>query len=303
VIYLLQTDVISLLRHLVAALQPFAQAQGVQLEWVGASAPVSINFQPEFLIQDVTRVLCEVITFTPQEQAVRVSAQWEEEPVGELWIRIENTGCSLIDIQPNIGLLHYPMDCRELGTPGTLFSLRLSATREEVPSWNAAARLQPIKPFYWRLKEQLRGYFSDRSKASSGTVTLKIRDQVFLRKVQAVVEAHLGEEGFNAGALSQALAMSRAQLYRRLKPLIRYSPGQYIRLIRLQKARELLVSSGQTIGEIAYQAGFANQSHFTRAFRAQYGINPSELRKRRQRLPEDEALQPKSIANDTSGKE
>jgi transcriptional regulator GlxA family with amidase domain len=49
--------------------------------------------------------------------------------------------------------------------------------------------------------------------------------------------------------------------------------------VRLQKAREMLDKSDLTVGEVAFRTGFVNQSHFTRAFREQFGFNPSDLRR------------------------
>ncbi|MCB0586553.1 MAG: helix-turn-helix transcriptional regulator, partial [Phaeodactylibacter sp.] len=95
----------------------------------------------------------------------------------------------------------------------------------------------------------------------------------------AIISANLSREGFDIDALSKALALSRSQLYRKLKELIRLSPSQYIRFTRLQKAKELLETTEMTIGEVAFQAGFVDKSHFSRVFKKQFGFNPSYLRK------------------------
>jgi transcriptional regulator GlxA family with amidase domain len=90
--------------------------------------------------------------------------------------------------------------------------------------------------------------------------------------------AHLDKEGFDTVKLGRALALSRTQLYRRLKPLIGFSPAHYIRFVRLSKAKDFLDKEDLTVSEVAYKTGFASHSHFTRAFRTQFGFKPSEIR-------------------------
>ncbi len=57
------------------------------------------------------------------------------------------------------------------------------------------------------------------------------------------------------------------------------SPGKWLLEKRLAHARQLLESSEKNIGEIAYQSGFENSSHFSRVFRKQFGVAPSAIRK------------------------
>ncbi len=75
--------------------------------------------------------------------------------------------------------------------------------------------------------------------------------------------ANLDKEGFDASELATALALSRSQLYRKLKPLAGFSPAHYIRYVRLQKAKELLEKGAGNIGDVAFNVGFVSQSHFT----------------------------------------
>jgi transcriptional regulator GlxA family with amidase domain len=86
---------------------------------------------------------------------------------------------------------------------------------------------------------------------------------------------HLHQEGFDATALSREMAMSRAQLFRKLKPIISQPPASYIKAIRLQKAKELLETSDLTVSEVAYKTGFKTPSHFTKVFTEKFGLRPS----------------------------
>jgi AraC-like DNA-binding protein len=73
--------------------------------------------------------------------------------------------------------------------------------------------------------------------------------------------------------------MSGDQLDRRMKRVFRLSTKKYIMKSRLEKATRLLVHSDQSLVEIASQCGFADQSAFTRHFRAAVQVTPAIYRK------------------------
>ena len=73
------------------------------------------------------------------------------------------------------------------------------------------------------------------------------------------------------------IGLSRVQLYRKVKALTGHSPVELIRTARLEKARQMLQSTDMTISEVAYSVGFSAPSYFTKCFRDEFGISPSEL--------------------------
>jgi AraC-like DNA-binding protein len=72
--------------------------------------------------------------------------------------------------------------------------------------------------------------------------------------------------------------MSVSQLNRKLNALIDQPPGQLIRSFRLQRAADLLKQNAATVAEICYKVGFNDQAYFSRAFKKQFGISPSEFK-------------------------
>lgn len=102
-------------------------------------------------------------------------------------------------------------------------------------------------------------------------------DQVFLTAAIHAVEAHLDDAGFSVGDLCTALAMSERQLRRKLKAVTGHSPNQFVRHLRLERARTLLEGNAGTVSDICYQVGFASVSYFSKCFREQFGVAPSEL--------------------------
>ena len=88
----------------------------------------------------------------------------------------------------------------------------------------------------------------------------------------------MGNELFNTTYLCRHIAMSRTQLYRKLKALTNQSTANYIRTTRLRKAKRYLETTDLPIGEIAVQVGYKDFSHFSRSFFKEFGTKPSEIR-------------------------
>ena len=105
------------------------------------------------------------------------------------------------------------------------------------------------------------------------------QEAIFLQKINALILANLEDEQFDSTALCKAMSMSRTQLFRRLKPLIREAPAHYIKTMRLQKAKELLETTDLTVGEVVFKTGFQSKSHFTKIFLQRYGVLPSVYRR------------------------
>ncbi|MGB0929877.1 MAG: ATP-binding protein [Chitinophagales bacterium] len=98
----------------------------------------------------------------------------------------------------------------------------------------------------------------------------------FLQKLIDTIETHLNDIQLSVKQLSEYMYMSRQQIHRKLRALTNYSTSEFIRLIRLQKAKELLQSQQYTMTEIAYEVGFSTPSYFSRSFTKQFGVSPSK---------------------------
>ena len=71
--------------------------------------------------------------------------------------------------------------------------------------------------------------------------------------------------------------MSRSQIHRKLKALTGRSPSQYLRLVRLSKAKTMIEEQRGTVSEIAYSVGFSSPAYFSRCFKTEFGYPPSDL--------------------------
>lgn len=108
------------------------------------------------------------------------------------------------------------------------------------------------------------------------------KEDSFLQDVRRLLLDHLDDEEFGIGELGRSLGMSRSQLYRKFNALTDTTVHHFIRNLRLTKARELLLSTGLNVTEIAFETGFKNHSHFSRIFMEKFGVSPSQLRQGQQ---------------------
>ena len=106
------------------------------------------------------------------------------------------------------------------------------------------------------------------------------RKSSFLDKFQELVEAYYQDDCFRAKQLADMMNMSETQLFRRLKALTNQGFSSYLRLYRLQKAKDLIETYDDlNISEIAYEVGFNDPNYFSRAFSEAFGQTPSSLRR------------------------
>ncbi len=106
------------------------------------------------------------------------------------------------------------------------------------------------------------------------------RDKVFLNKLHNIIEKNIDNSEFTVEDFAQALSMARTNFYKKVKGLTGHSPNEYLRIIRMKKAAELLLTTDMNVGEISYQIGFNDQFHFSKIFKSQFGVSPLQYRKK-----------------------
>jgi DNA-binding response OmpR family regulator len=108
-------------------------------------------------------------------------------------------------------------------------------------------------------------------------VAVNSADENFLSKVLRAIEKNMSEDEFGVEELSREVAMSRSQLHRKLMALTGQAPSEMLRKTRLLRAKELLQKRSATPSEIAYQVGFNSHTYFSKCFKEEFGITPSEV--------------------------
>lgn len=144
------------------------------------------------------------------------------------------------------------------------------------------------KPFKLRVLEKrvqnliesrhaLRSRYSQEMILKAKDIAITPTDEVFLEKVQHVLDEQLSDAGFNAKTFASAVGMSRMQLHRKLTAITGLSTTEFIRSQRLKQALHILKTSDATVNEVAYTVGFNTPSYFIKCFKETYKKTPAEF--------------------------
>lgn len=129
-------------------------------------------------------------------------------------------------------------------------------------------------------RQRLHERFSREVRIQPKDITVTSADEKFLARVIQIVEDQLNNPDFSAEQFGQEVGLSRMQLHRKLVSLTGLAAGDFIRLMRLKRAAQLLDGRTGTISEIAYEVGFNSLSYFAKCFRDQFGMLPTEYQSR-----------------------
>ena len=105
----------------------------------------------------------------------------------------------------------------------------------------------------------------------------QLKEDSFLIKFREYIEKNMADSDLSVETIGAELGLSRVQLYRKIKALTGQSPVELLRTARLQKGRKLLQTADKTVSEVAYEVGFTAPSYFTKCFKDEFGISPSDL--------------------------
>lgn len=104
------------------------------------------------------------------------------------------------------------------------------------------------------------------------------QDSLFVKRLDSIVYSRLGEQDLSVDKVAGLLHLGRTIFYKKVRGTTGYTPNEYIRVIRLRKAAELLKEGEKNVSEVAYAVGFDNPYYFSKCFKEQFGMPPSHYR-------------------------
>lgn len=110
--------------------------------------------------------------------------------------------------------------------------------------------------------------------------SLSSKEQEFISNFIDVVELKIADQQFDLNKLSADICVSRPQLYRKIISLTGLSPHDFVRDMRMNKAKSMLKQQKLNIAEVAYETGFSSPAYFSRCFAEKFGVTPSVFLKR-----------------------
>ncbi len=129
-------------------------------------------------------------------------------------------------------------------------------------------------------RERLQKQFQQHVEIRPSEVAVRSMDEQFVNNAVKVVEENMANAEYTVEQLSEAMSMSRVYLYKKILSLTGKTPIEFIRIIRIRRAANLLEKSQLTVSEIAYQVGFNNPKYFTKLFKEEYQVLPTAYRKK-----------------------
>ncbi|MDI5898568.1 hybrid sensor histidine kinase/response regulator transcription factor [Flavobacterium yafengii] len=126
-------------------------------------------------------------------------------------------------------------------------------------------------------------YFSLISEVPEGIKTLSL-DKEFIEKVLNYIKENISNPDLNVESLATQLKLSRSQFYRKIKVLTNQTANEFLRNVRLQKAKQILEMDNVSISEVSYKTGFSSPSYFTKCFKSYFGILPTDVKIKKNEL-------------------
>lgn len=127
-------------------------------------------------------------------------------------------------------------------------------------------------------REILRQKFSKEPQEIRSAMLSNEQDSLFVKRLDSIVYSRLGEQDLSVDKVAGLLHLGRTIFYKKVRGTTGYTPNEYIRVIRLRKAAELLKEGEKNVSEVAYAVGFDNPYYFSKCFKEQFGMPPSQYR-------------------------
>ena len=127
-------------------------------------------------------------------------------------------------------------------------------------------------------REILRQKFSKEPQEIRSAMLSNDQDSLFVKRLDSIIYSRLGEQDLSVDKVAGLLHLGRTIFYKKVRGTTGYTPNEYIRVIRLRKAAELLKEGEKNVSEVAYAVGFDNPYYFSKCFKEQFGMPPSQYR-------------------------
>ena len=127
-------------------------------------------------------------------------------------------------------------------------------------------------------RKKLKSIFSKNPSENIKKIAKNKIDLEFMNKAEKVVLDNLDNEQYDVNKMCLDLNLGRTILYAKMKSITGKTPNDFIKIIRLEKSKKLLIEQPNiTISQVAYDCGFSSQQYFSKLFKEQYGVSPKKF--------------------------
>lgn len=198
-----------------------------------------------------------------------------------------------IDVQPMLWERGWFQLCMLLLVVAVTTWMVLNYLRRRQLNEEREQRLEHIMRQYRELSEQLRNHEqeeenrqpADEYKYKLSEPEINDPDEEMMTTLMAYIEQHLDDDGLRIEDMAEAVNMGRTVFYEKIRQLVGVSPSDFLKQVRMQRARQLIAKSKMTFSQIAYSVGFTDPKYFTKCFKKETGMTPSEYREKESATP------------------
>ena len=171
--------------------------------------------------------------------------------------------------------------------PVILLSAR-TADNVKISGYEVGADSYISKPFNFELllvrikklieqQEDRRKEFKKNISVDPSAITITSLDEQLVKKALELIEKNMDNTSYSVESLSSDMGMSRMNLYRKIQSITGQTPTEFIRSIRLKRAAQILSADNKlSMAEVADMVGFSSSSYFTKCFKEQFGVLPTQ---------------------------
>jgi len=123
---------------------------------------------------------------------------------------------------------------------------------------------------------------SPRPDFSLPPLEISSQEELFMQKLIKLMNDNIDNYDLNIDMLASELGMSRTVFFNKLKSLTGFSPVEFVREIRFERAAEYIRNTQYTFSEISYRVGIEDPRYFSRCFKQKFGVTPSDYRQKHQ---------------------
>ncbi len=276
-------DIVKFFRTLVNDLKPHATDQDVTLSFQSKIGHSAIrHYSPDHIHKEITGFLNIIIAYVPQNHKVTVLFDVCKDKENCCLLTVTNTGVNLFRITEITASTAFNATAGRIDSNTSKFIVEVPLLLNETSHAADEKKKISLTPYYSEIGKRLSAHFTKSSNFLPNTFKVNRKESTFLQKVNNLMSSKLEDNTFTVEEFARTMAMSRTQLFRKTKALTNMSPRQYILYFRLQAAKELLIAKNLdlNISDVCYSTGFMSKSHFTRSFRKQFGMLPSQIRQK-----------------------
>lgn len=166
----------------------------------------------------------------------------------------------------------------------------LNTDEQHVKGFESGADAYITKPFSVRLlltrifklieqRDKLKEKFGNDPTLMRPVICTNDRDKEFADRLAILIKASISDPQLMIDDIADRMNMGRSIFYRKVKGVTGYTPNEYIRILRLKKAAELLEQGELNVSEVAFQVGISDPFYFSKCFKKQFGISPAAYQK------------------------